>query len=54
MQSEESKELYNITMGLLMDLKASNGCFFTQREYEENKGLISVIKMDFDKINLQV
>lgn len=54
MESKELKEIYNITMGLLMKIEASNNRFFTQAEYEKNRGIISVIKIDFDKIEQMI
>ena len=45
-------ELYQITMGLLMDKAAiTNRNFFSQSEFEANKGTIYTIKSNFDNIN---
>lgn len=50
MENKELKEIYNITMGLLMKMEASNNRFFSQAEYEKNRGIISIIKINFNKI----
>lgn len=43
--------LYSISMGLLMDKEAkTHGKFFTQKEFEKNKGLIYEIKYNIDNL----
>lgn len=43
--------LYSISMGLLMDKEAkTHGKFFTQKEFEKNKGLIYEIKYNTDNL----
>lgn len=48
---KDLKILYQYVMGPLMKLEAKEfGCFFSQEEYENNIGKISIIKNSFNKL----
>lgn len=40
---KDLKYMYNVAMGSLIDKHASNGKFFTQKEFEANKGEIFLL-----------
>jgi hypothetical protein len=47
---EQLKVLYNHAMGTLIEKYASNGIFFTQKEFEEHRGKIFMVTLVYSKL----